>query len=883
MQNAVSLRVKNKIVYMKVMRRRIRMLCMGIMAWAMSFAVYAKANTLRVFGEPRKGSFPISEAYLVYAPEDGKTVEKVTGLLSEDIFRVTGKKVGMRTEVAGGHPVILGIHGKGNGLISRMVEEGRLDVSSLEGGCEQFIIRRVENPLPGVKDALVIVGSDRRGVAYGAFTLSEAMGVSPFYWWADVPVERRARLWVKADYVSDKPSVRYRGIFLNDEGWGLNPWAAKTFEKELGNIGPKTYARVCELVLRLKGNMLAPAMHGCSDPFYFHPENKRVADEYGIMVTTSHCEPLLFNNASNKEWDTKKDGAWDYTRNKETILGKLDKRVCEAAPYENVYTLAMRGLHDAGMQGDLTEEGKVALLHEAITDQRGILSKYVRKPLEEIPQIFVPYKEALELYEKGLEVPEDVTLVWPDDNYGYLKRLSNPEEQKRTGGSGVYYHLSYLGGPHDYLWLCTTPPVLMYEELKKAYDTGADRYWLLNVGDIKPMELGIKTFFDLAWDLDAYDYGRVHRHQAEFMAGMFGNRYQDEFQDALDTYYRLAWSRKPEFMGWEREWDAPEYKELADTEYSFEVYNDARQRLADYRRISDWAEKTMAGLPESYRASFFEMLGYPAMASYQMNRKFLMAQLNHERAEQGWMEEANWAARQSREAYDSINRLNDRYNRLLDGKWNHMMMLAPGWVAKYQNMPRLALSDEVGEKEVDIMPCEEQGRLEGCTVVDLAGYTRMDGEGTHSLKVVEGIGYDGCVLQLGEAVEASVNPEDPRCPHVEYALPDMAADSVTVHVYTLPFFPIYKGKGTRFGISVDGHPVQVAQNLPKEFSKAWKDQVLRNGAVATFRFPIDAKRRRHKLAVVCGDPGVMVQRVVVDWGGLQDTYVGPALSLVRGE
>lgn len=213
------------------------------------------------------------------------------------------------------------------------------------------------------------------------------------------------------------------------------------------------------------------------------------------------------------------------------------------------------------------------------------------------------------------------------------------------------------------------------------------------------MELGIKTFFDLAWDLDAYDYGRVHRHQAEFMAGMFGNRYQDEFQDALDTYYRLAWSRKPEFMGWEREWDAPEYKELADTEYSFEVYNDARQRLADYRRISDWAEKTMAGLPESYRASFFEMLGYPAMASYQMNRKFLMAQLNHERAEQGWMEEANWAARQSREAYDSINRLNDRYNRLLDGKWNHMMMLAPGWVAKYQNMPRLALSDEVGEKK----------------------------------------------------------------------------------------------------------------------------------------------------------------------------------------
>lgn len=321
--------------------------------------------------------------------------------------------------------------------------------------------------------------------------------------------------------------------------------------------------------------MLAPAMHTCSTPFYANPANKVVADSFGIMITTSHCKPLLFNNASKLEWDTAIDGDWDYSKNKATILKKLDARVREAAPYENVYTLAMRGLHDAGMRGDLTDDEKVKLLEEAITDQRGLLSKYVRKPLETIPQIFVPYKEALDLYERGLSVPDEVTLVWPDDNYGYLKRLCDPKEQRRSGGSGVYYHLSYLGGPHDYLWLCTTPPVLMYEELKKAYDTGGNRYWLLNVGDIKPMELGIKTFFDLAWNFDGFDYESVHRHQARFMASVFGAEYEATFQELLDTYYRLAWSRKPEFMGWEREWDAPQYKELKDTEYSFTAYNDA--------------------------------------------------------------------------------------------------------------------------------------------------------------------------------------------------------------------------------------------------------------------------------------------------------------------
>ena len=360
-------------------------LCVLCGLWAGCDA-QTKENEISV--SSKGGGFPLAEASVVYDQADGKTVKKVAELFAGDIRRVTGKDAEMQADMPESGVVVLLGTADGNQWIRQLAENGKIDVSPLKGSTERFMLKQVKNPFPGVDEALVIAGSDRRGVAYGAFTLSEEMGVSPFYWWADVPVKRMDKVMVKADYVSAPPSVKFRGIFLNDEGWGLNPWAAKTYEKELGNIGPKTYTKICELVLRLKGNMLAPAMHGCSDPFYFHPENKVVADEYGILITTSHCEPLLFNNASNKEWDTKKDGPWDYSKNSETILKKLDDRVREASPYENVYTLAMRGLHDAGMQGDLTEDEKVQMLQKAITDQRGILSKYVQKPLADIPQIF---------------------------------------------------------------------------------------------------------------------------------------------------------------------------------------------------------------------------------------------------------------------------------------------------------------------------------------------------------------------------------------------------------------------------------------------------------------------------------------------------------------
>jgi len=529
-----------------------------------------------------------SNTSIFFDSADYKVVHKISQLFATDIEMISGNKPILLSNYCklNGNIIIIGTIGK-NQLIDQLIAEKKLKAYNIHNKWERFLIQTIDKPFKGVQKALVIAGSDRRGTAYGVFTLSENMGVSPWYWWADVPVKMSGELYVEdLSYISKAPSVKYRGIFINDEDWGLQPWASKNMDTGIKDIGPKTYTRVCELLLRLKGNMFAPAMHSCTGPFYSYPKNKRVADEYGIIITTSHCKPLLFNNASKKEWDSERDGEWNYTTNKEVILKKLDDRIYEASSYENIYTVGMRGLHDEGLRGDHLAGEKVEILTQVIADQRNILEKHLNKPAEEIQQIFVPCKETMEIYELGLEIPEDVTLVWVDDNYGYIKRLSNPKEQKRSGGAGVYYHLSYLGTPHDYLWLNTTPPVLMYEELKKAYDVGANRYWLINVGDIKPAELGMQTFFDFAWDVDKYDFSRINRHQSQYLASIFGDHYKERFQDIMDTYYRLAWSRKPEFMGWEREWDRnKELEQLANTEYSFRHYNDARQRLADYKRI----------------------------------------------------------------------------------------------------------------------------------------------------------------------------------------------------------------------------------------------------------------------------------------------------------
>ena len=805
---------------------------------------------------------------IVVDENDWRGVIRAARDLGDDIGRVTGiaapvvENNSLTSAFSPLTSVYVGTIGKSR-LIDRLIKQKKIDVKDVQGQWESYLIDVVDGNL-------VIAGSDKRGTIYGIYDISERIGVSPWYWWADVPVKHQKELWYDGGrFVQPSPTVKYRGIFINDEDWGLKPWASKNYERELGDIGPKTYARVCELLLRLKANMLAPAMHSCTGAFYSHPESKAVCDSFGIIVTTSHCEPLLLNNATKSEWDQQRDGDWNYKTNSETILKKWDDRLSEASQYENIYTTAMRGLHDAGLRGNLPMSERVPLIEQVFKDQRALLEKHIGKKATDIPQIFVPYKETMDIYENGLKVPDDITLVWVDDNYGYMKRVSSPEEQKRSGHAGVYYHLSYLGAPHDYLWLNTTPPVLMYEELKKAYDHGADRYWLLNVGDIKPMELGMQTFFDMAWNIGGFDFEKVNRHQAEYITRLFPqlstlrSAQRDaslaknvQLSNILDTYYRLAWSRKPEFMGWEREWDDKEHTGLKDTEYSFDNYDEAQQRLNDYQHISDEVERMAASLPETSRPAFFELVQFPVQAAYQMNRKFLMAQLNHELAAEGKYPQANWACRQAEAAYDSINALNCRYNEQLDGKWKGMMALSTSFTptCQYYQMPIVSYYDGAGEEPVNLSP--QSSVTEGCHAVSLAQFASKSDDA----QLVKGLGYDGQVMQLG---------------YVAYQLPAIASDSVDVSFYTVPFWPLHAGVSNRIAVSVDGGEPQVFDNKFKEYDLTWKNQVLRNGAPCHLHFSIDKTKSSHMVTFHALDDGQMLQKVIINWGGLQPSYLGP--------
>ena len=800
--------------------------------------IVSAANVLKVSG--KEGSFPlVAKGHVpsIYvSSEESFTLRHVASAFADDVERVSGVRPALVSEASAATMVVATLgHNK---YVDRLIKSRQLDISSIRGGWEQFVIKVVGRQL-------IVVGTDRRGAAYGLFTLSEKMGVSPWYWFADVPVAHLQEIYVDADYVSQAPSIKYRGFFINDEDWGLKTWAARNYEKELGDIGPKTYDRVCELLLRLKGNMLAPAMHSCTGAFYSHPESQVVADKWGIMITTSHCEPLLFNNAAKSEWDKSRDGEWNYETNSATILKKLDDRIRETAQYDNIYTMGMRGLHDEAMKGSTDPKDRARTLETVFDKQRQILKKYKKQNVEKLPQIFVPYKETLDIYDAGLRVPEDITLVWPDDNYGYMKRVSNTREQQRKGGSGVYYHLSYLGTPHDNLWIATTAPMLMYEELLKAYSAGADRYWLLNVGDIKPMEIEIQHFFDMAYDFGSFNYDNVNRYQAEWLAKVFGSSLVAQFQFILDNYYRLAWDRKPEFMGYEYEWSSREENRLHDTDFSFAT-GSAQKRLADYQVICDVYDAIERQTPAEYRPALFEMLGYAVHSAYQMNRKFLYAQRNHETGSAIYAE-------LSREAYHEIDRLRERYHSLLNGKWNQMISeVPPGFCAKYQQMP--SFSDQPTDRFK--LPAD-QLHPELPHQVNLASLNV-----TAPFRLLEGIGTDWVALQMGQPLDFKTTGS------IDIPLPSSLfphPSSITVCLSVVPMWPVASDRSNRLQVSVDGGTPQVCENVFKEWGPKWKKQVLENRKEFVLTFPIDSSRQDHVVTLSIVDPGQIVQKITYEY------------------
>ncbi|MBN1515017.1 glycosyl hydrolase 115 family protein [Candidatus Sumerlaeota bacterium] len=611
---------------------------------------FSSANAIEVFDRAKSGAFPIASATptdIIVDRNDAKVVEISANLFAEDVKRVTGQKPNVRDDMPSlaDNIIVIGTIGK-NSVIDTLIHTKKLDVSTIQNQWESFTIAVVERPVKGVGKALIIAGSDRRGTAYGVFTISEAIGVSPWYYWADVPTRKMNQIHISfKTIVQGPPSVKYRGIFINDEDWGLQPWAARHLDTNIKDLGPNTYAKIFELLLRLKANYIWPGMHPCTQAFNIYPENKIVADNYAIVMGSSHCEPMLRNNVT--EWDKAAMGEWDYETNKEKIYQYWEDRIKSNGQYENVYTVGMRGIHDSGIPGGGSDLEKRARLERIIDDQRKILSKYGNSDPSQTPQLFCPYKEVLRIYQLGLNLPDDVTIIWPDDNHGYIRNLSTPAERQRSGSSGIYYHLSYWGRPQDYLWISSTSLARISYEMSKAYAYGADRLWIFNVGDIKPTELEMEFALRLAYDIDSWPVERAMDFIEQWQAGNFGDQYARDIAEIQKVYYRLAQEARPEHI------DRVPFSE-----------QEQNRRLAEYQAITDRAEEIHAQLPPEYRDAFFQLVLYPVKAADLMNQKQTYAQ-------QG---QADLAIK----AYDEIQHITRRYNKeIAGGKWDGIMDASP--------------------------------------------------------------------------------------------------------------------------------------------------------------------------------------------------------------
>ena len=636
-----------------------------------------------VTDRPEAGAFAVvqvnSAAKIFVDAADHAGVARAARDLQADVERVTGLKPALvRTqEELGKTAILIGTLGR-SPLIDRLVAQRKLDVAGVAGQWEATVTQVVTDPLPGVSRALVIAGSDKRGAIYGIYDLSEQIGVSPWYWWADVPPRKRDALFVKPGrFVQGPPKIKYRGIFINDEEPCFGPWARKKF----GGVNSEMYAHVFELILRLRGNYLWPAMWGKA----FNeddPANPRLADEYGIVMGTSHHEPML---RAQQEWKKHGKGEWNYATNEAVLTQFWRAGVTRNRNYESIVTIGMRGDGDEPMVKGGAMAASIALLERIVADQRKLIAETIDSDVTTVPQLWALYKEVADYYAHGMRVPDDVTLLWCDDNWGNVRRLPTPEERTRPGGAGMYYHFDYVGGPRSYKWVNTNPLPKVWEQMNLTYRYGADRIWIVNVGDLKPMELPIEFFLTMAWDPDAMPKERIAAFTRDWAAREFGPEQAEAIADIVSKYAKYNGWRKPEL--------------LEPSTFSLVNYQEADRVLAAWHAITAEAETIDRALAPQYRDAFYQLVLYPVKASATVAELHITTGRNRLYAKQQ-RASTNDLAKRVRELFQRDRDLSDHYNRkVAGGKWNHMMDQTRIGYTSWQD-PKTNIMPEVTEIEV---------------------------------------------------------------------------------------------------------------------------------------------------------------------------------------
>lgn len=797
------------------------------------------------------GISPISYSLPINADP---VVEIAAGMFSEDMEAVTGKRA---VSVSPGQATIRLYQIDASDDDLKAAKAVGIDVKALSKLTDGFAIKAKEG-------IIHIAGANGRGLAYGLLELSRKAGVSPWVWWGDVVPGKKEKLELEGDF-SDMQgaSVERRGIFINDEDWSLRPWSHLNFEpSDKTEIGAKTYRKIFELLLRLRANTLWPAMHEGTTAFFMVNGAKEQADSCGIIIGTSHCEPLLRNNVG--EWDSKKRGRFNYKTNREKVQEYWIERLKEVKDSKggNIYTIGMRGIHDSSMEGYKTAQEKFDALQEVINDQQTLISEYIGDPALQ-DQIFVPYKEVLELYEMGLDVPDYVTLMWCDDNHGYLTRLSDAKEQIRSGGGGVYYHLSYWGQPHDYLWLTTTQPGLIYHQMRKAYDNNVRKLWIANVHDPKVAGYDLELFLDMAWNIDSVDAATLRNHYKAWLIRQFGEEAAELIFPVMHEFYRLCGERKPEFMGWSQvEKDRNLYERrlspVKSTEFNPKEFGNELQRyVSEFDRISyvvDYATKLVD--PSLYDA-YYAAIIYPVCASAAHARSLLKAQEARELASGrngvadriALEERIVQACAESQRAYQEVRKLTEYYNDVVsDGKWKGSMDMRPRDLPVFFAPPlpivltERELMDHPDPELTD--PLKPEVPLD-IVVRNACSFDNVNGSATrvamlgHSMNAVD--------LQKGSSLKFNFDI-------------DSDAEGV-IRVAVIPTHAI-DGEDVRFSVRVDDEKPEIFSLKEPFRSERWKENVMRGQAVRNV--PMKLKSGNHILEIKALDDNIVIDQWMWD-------------------
>ncbi|MPS63385.1 glycosyl hydrolase 115 family protein [Chryseobacterium sp.] len=808
------------------------------------FISFTKTENSVVLKERNLGLMLFSDS------DSDKGILRAVANLQSDFQKVTGVQPTLISQSSGanGMLIIIGEAGKSK-TIDALIKAKKIDGNSIKGKNEKYIIQNISNPFPGVSEAIVIAGSDKRGTIYGIYEMSQQIGVSPWYYWADVPVEKKENLYFKKGiYTDGEPAVEYRGIFLNDEEPSLGGWARATF----GGINSKFYEKIFELILRMKGNYIWPAMWGKA--FYDDDSlNGPLANEMGIIMGTSHHEPMAQAQTDWHRYIKKNNlpNVWDYSKN-EKVLQEFWKLGLERSKnWEKLVTVGMRGDGDEAMG----EGTNISLLEKIVKDQRKIIADVTGKKAEKTPQVWALYKEVQDYYDKGMRVPDDVILLFCDDNWGNVRKLPDLSKPLHKGGYGMYYHFDYVGGPRNSKWINISPIQRVWEQMNLSYEHKVDKVWVVNVGDLKPMEFPISFFLEMAWNPKQFNSKNLLEYTEKWTAQQFGEKHAKEIAGMINLYSKYNRRVTPETLDWKT--------------YSLQNYNEFETVLNDYRSLALEALRLKEKIPAEYQDAYFQLVLYPIDACSNLYEMYYAVAKNKELAAKKDVE-ANVYADKVKECFDRNTYLDNQYNNVIaGGKWQHMMdQMKIGYKAwfdgKVNIMPEVT---RVSESEVPKEKVFQEKN--GYVSIEAENFARNNNSDRIHWEVIPNFGKTKSAVTT---FPQNAYPKANENLYLEYDVNFESKGEFEVQLLLAPTLNFNHNKGLRYEISFDGETPQIVNfngHYKGELGRWQSEHIIKSITKHQISQP-----GKHTLRFRVLEPGIVLEKILINTGGLQPCYLG---------